>query len=331
VNRAVWLAQRNGSDIVLLCVRSHRDHSDADALENARLSVTLAAPEVCVRTITAIGSPALEILNMARREGVDIIVMGIDPKWHMESTWNADRAFQRFLLNSTVAKVIQDARCPVWLDKPSSAGTMKISNLVCFLDLKIDCGRLILFASRIAEECKTQMLLFHATVSTRIFAPGQPRNVVELQRYHVQMAESAIDQLQTRCSTSAEKIVAMGDGVAALCKTLKDFGSPLVVAERISDRWGDNHKIFEIIRYCKASILIRAEPKKDERSVPNPRKRIDPFVLLLASIGIGVALIYLIMHLAVQNDSCNFAAIRCQTPTDLLFGKSSEGKPAKPP
>jgi hypothetical protein len=253
--------------------------------------------------------------------------MGIDPKWYMESTWSADRAFQRFLLNSTVAKVVQDARCTVWLDKSSSASGMKISHLVCYLDLKVNCERLIQFASRIAEECETQMLLFHTTVSTRIFAPGQHRHVVELQRYHIQMAESEIDQLQTRCSTSAAKIVATGDGVAALCKTLKEFSSPLVVLERVSDRWGDNHKIFEIIRHCKTSILIRVEPKKDDLSVPNPRKRIDPFVLLLASIGIGVALIYLIMHLAVQNDSCNFAAIRCQTPSGVLFGTSSGESP----
>jgi hypothetical protein len=257
--------------------------------------------------------------------------MGTDPKWHMESTWNADRIFQRFLLNSTVAKVVQDARCPVWLDNSSSASSMKISNLVCFLDLNRNCERLMQFASRIGEECGAQMVLFSSTVSTRIFAPGQPRNVVELQRYHIQMAESAIDQLQTRCSTSAEKIVATGDGVAALYKTLKEFSSPLVVVERVSDRWGDNHKIFEIIRHCKTPILINAEPKKDDLSVPNPRKGIDPFVLLLMSIGIGVALIYLIMHLAVQNDSCNFAAIRCQTPTDVLFGKSSGGRPANPP
>jgi len=262
---------------------------------------------------------------------VDLIAMGIDPKWDIESTWNADRVFQRFLLNSTVAKVVQDARCPVWLDNSPSASSMKISNLVCYLDLKLNCERLIQFASRIAEECETQMLLFHSTVSTRIFAPGQPRNVVELQRYHIQMAESAIDQLQTRCSTSAAKIVAVGDGVATLCKTLKEFSSPLVVLERVSDRWGDNHKIFEIIRHCKTSILIRVEPKKDDLSAPIPRKGIDPFFLLLVSIGIGVALIYLIMHLAVQNDSCNFAAIRCQTPTDVLFGKSSGGRPANPP
>ena len=119
--------------------------------------------------------------------------------------------------------------------------------------------------------------------------------------------------------------------MAALCKTLKELGSPLVVLERVSDRWGDNHKIFEIIRHCKTSVLVRVEPKKDDGSVPKSRKGIDPFVLLLVSIGIGVGLIYLIMHLAMQNDSCNFAAIRCQTPTDLLFGTSSGGKPATPP
>jgi hypothetical protein len=215
----------------------------------------LDAPDIRIRYLTAIGTPPLEILNVARRENVDLIVMGIDSKWHLEST----KVFQRFLLNSTVAKVVQDARCPVWLDNSPSASTMKISNLVCYLDLKLNCERLIQFASRIAEECETQMLLFHSTVSARIFAPGQPRNVVELQRYHIQMAESAIDQLQTRCSTSAAKIVAAGDGVAALCKTLKEFSSPLIVLERVSDRWGDNHKIFEIIRSQPWLMKSRAD------------------------------------------------------------------------
>ena len=255
--------------------------------------------------------------------------MGIDPKWHMESTWQTDRVFQRFLLHSTVAKVVQDARCPVWLDNAPSARSMAISDLVCFLNLKLNCERLIRFASRIAGECEARMLLFHCTVSTRIFA--RPANPAMWSNCSVTMsrrAESAIDQLQVRCSTTAATVVMAGDAMAALGKTLKGYSAPLIVLDRVSDRWGDNHKIFEIIRHCRAPILIRAESKKTDPAAPSPRKTIDPFFLLLLSTGIGVALIYLIMHLALQNNGCNFAAIRCQTPTDVLFGVSSAGRPA---
>ena len=316
---------------MILSVQPQGEQLVAGEIEWARLTAMMSAPDIPVRSAIVNGNPAHEILNAAGRERADFIVMGVDAKWHMDNGWNEDRAFQSFLLKSTVAKVVQGARCPVWLEQFSPSSGMRMSQLVCPLDLNRNCERLIRFASRIANEWTTELVLFHSTVSTRIFAPGQPRHTVDLQRHHIEMAENEIDQLQTRYSTSAAKVVATGDDVTALCKTLREYNSPLVVLERVSDRWGDNDKIFRTIRYCRTSVLIRIESEEEHVSVPTRRKRIDPFFVLLASIGIGVSIIYLAMYLATHADNCNFAAIRCQTPADVLFGTSSGGKPATPP
>lgn len=90
-------------------------------------------------------------------------------------------------------------------------------------------------------------------------APSQPRNVVEMQRDLIEIAEREIDGLQTQCSTSATTIVATGNGVQSLSNRLKEFSSTLVVIDRVSHRWGDNDRIYEIIRYCKTSVLIRVK------------------------------------------------------------------------
>lgn len=315
--RATWLARRSGADIILLSITPPGQEAAGDEDEIARRMATLDAPDLSVRWVRARGSPPQEILNVARTEMVDLIVMATDPKWHVESGRNQDRAFQRFLLRSTVAKVVQDAPCPVWLDQPSSA--MTLSRLVCVLDLKANGERLVAFAARMADACETRLVLFHSTASTRIFAPGQRRNLVELQHHQVEMAQSRLDELLARCATSAAKIVASGDDVQGLRNVLKEIPSPLVVLDRVSDRWGDNHRIFRIIRYCRASVLIRAEAAASRGPALRPRKGIDPFILLLAAIGIGASLIYLALYLAAHTDQCHFAAIRCQTPMDVLF------------
>jgi nucleotide-binding universal stress UspA family protein len=317
LSRAAWLARRSGAEIILLRVMPHSEQSAEDDLESAQLIATMDAPDISVRSLIIDGDPPREILNVARREKVDLIVMGVDKKWHIGSS--EERAFQHFLLKSTVTGVVQQTPCPVWLDKSSTSGSMSMSCIVCFLDFKINCEGLIKFAARIAEEYETRMLLFHSTISTRMFAPGKHPNAVQGQRNLIETAEREIDRLQTRCSTSATKVVAVGNGVESLRNTLKEFSSPLVVIERVSDRWGDNNKIYEIIRYCETSVLIRVEAKNDYVSVPSKRKSVDPFILLLASMAIGISLIYLTMYLAQHTDKCHFADIRCQAPSDLLF------------
>ena len=333
LSRAVWLARRSSAEIILLHVRPHNEQSADDDFESVQLIAMMNAPDISVRSLIIDGDPAREILNVARHERVDLIVMAVDQKWHMERGWSEERAFQRFLLKSTVTKVVQKSRCPVWLEKLSTSSGIGVSSIICFLDLKVNCEGLIKFAARIVEEFETRMVLFHSTASTRMFAPGQPRSAVLMQRELVEIAEREIDRLQTRCSTSAMKVVAAGNDVQSLSDTLKEFSSSLVVIKRVSPRWGDNAKIYEIIRYCKTSVLIRVEAKEDYPSDPSARLSLNPtiaLIMILASIATGVTLIVLIMHLALRTDNCHLAPVRCQTPVDLLFAPPEQGSPSPP-
>jgi nucleotide-binding universal stress UspA family protein len=327
LSRAVWLARHDGAEIILLRVTPHREQSADDGLENTQLAAMMDAADISARLLNIDGDPAREILNVARRERVDLIVMGVDQKWH--TGWSDERVFQRFLRNSTVTGVVQQAPCPVWLDKSPDHGSVDVSDIICFLDFKVSCDSLLQFAAGIAKEHEARMLLFHSTSSTRMFAPGQHPNAVQMQRDLIQMAERQIDGLQTRCATSAAKVVAAENYVQSLNNTLKEFSAPLVVIERISNRWGDNHKIYGIIRHCETSVLIRVEAENAYASGPGKRK-LDPIFVLMASMAIGISLIYLAMYLAQHTDQCHFAAIRCQTPTDLLFAPKSEGSSTPP-
>jgi nucleotide-binding universal stress UspA family protein len=326
VRRAVWLAKLSGAEIILLCVTPHDKSADYD-VNNAKQIAATEASDISVRSLIVDGDPAREILSVARRENVDLIVMGVGDKW--QTKWSDERVFQRFLPRSTVTRVIQQTPCPVWLDRSPHSATMGISSIFCFLDFKVRCEGLIQYAARIAKEHDTRMLLFHSTNSTRMFAPGQHPNAVQMRRDLIQMAERKIEKLQSLCSTSVAAIITYDNYVQSLNDALKGDSSPLVITDRISDRWGDNHKIFRIIRYCETSLLIRAEAKND--FVRGPSKwKLDPAIVLLASMAIGASLIYLVMYLAQHTDQCHFAAIRCQTPTDLLFAPRSEGSSSPP-
>src|SRR6202020_1213713 len=103
-------------------IAPRRETSGEDDLESAQLVAMTKAAGSFVRSLNIHGDPAREILNVARRERADIIVMGVDQKWH--TGWSDERVFQRFLRNSTVTRVVQQAPCPVWLDKSSDPGNM---------------------------------------------------------------------------------------------------------------------------------------------------------------------------------------------------------------
>jgi nucleotide-binding universal stress UspA family protein len=333
--RAVSLARRGGAEIVILRVGPHAEQSADGDLEDAQRIAMEDAPDIPVRSLVIDGDASHEIVNVARRERADLIVMGLDQKWRIKRGGDQERNFRKFLLKSTAVAVVQHAPCPVWLEKASVSTDMGMSCLVCVLGLRGNCEGLLKYAARIAEEYETRMVLFHSTVSARIFGPNQSRNVIELQRNLIETAEREIDRLQTRCSTSATKVVTAGNDMQSLSNTLTASGSELVVIDRVSDRWGDNNKIYEIIGCCESPVLVRVDIKTDHAPVRNTRRVVGPRmspVVLLASMAVGISLIYLIMYLAVHTDLCHFAAIRCQTPADLLFpsGQRPSSRPLSP-
>jgi hypothetical protein len=205
-----------------------------------------------------------------------------------------------------------------------------MSEMLCFLNMRLDCAPLVRFAARISDTCDSQLVLFHNINSPGIYAPGERRGVVEVQRYMIRTAEREIERLKRLCSVNASAVVVNGDDIQILTAALTAVESSMVIIDRVSPRWGDNNRIYEIIRGCPISVLIRAEMRNDyEGATPlqRPSHSLTTIALLFTAMAIGALLILLIMYLAAHTDVCHLDPARCQASGDLFSSPGpSEGR-----
>jgi hypothetical protein len=222
LGRAIQLARERGAEIVLLRVR---DAGEGDL-------PTVLPSDIAVRVSDASGLPANAILQAARSEKVDLIIMGLDPKWRVQGGPIDERDFQRFLPKSTVARVVQEAPCPVWVEAEAAA----IQAVVCVLGRRRDCEGLVHHAAELTRGWNAQLVLFHDASSARLGAPGERHHEREVQRNYIEKATREIAELQTRCGTTAFAIVSPGGGASALKRVVAQHGPALIMADRISAR-----------------------------------------------------------------------------------------------
>ena len=81
-----------------------------------------------VRRVVLDGDPAFRIVEFARDEEVDLIVMPT----------HGCGLFRRFILGSNTAKVLHDAECPVWTGvhiAETAARPVEIRHVLCAVDL----------------------------------------------------------------------------------------------------------------------------------------------------------------------------------------------------
>lgn len=115
-----------------------------------------------VKRRTLDGDPAFRITEVARAEGVNLIVMpthGYGP-------------FRRFLLGSVTAKVLHDADCPVLTsahiktDAPPQPRTFR--NVLCALDLGPRSGAALTWAAEFGARFESQLHVIHALPSLEV-------------------------------------------------------------------------------------------------------------------------------------------------------------------
>src|SRR6185503_5812395 len=121
--RAAWLAQRLEARIVLL----HVARPDEDETEWQRLCESLLPifEDAEVTPLLRQGRPLTQIMNAAREEDADLIVMTRHARWLGEG----GRMFHRFLLNSVLMRTIEESGCPVWVE-PEGQGP-PLRRLLC--------------------------------------------------------------------------------------------------------------------------------------------------------------------------------------------------------
>jgi nucleotide-binding universal stress UspA family protein len=137
----------------------------------------------------AVGVPHREILRMARKEDVDLIIMGAHTR---QEDVGATR--YRNVVGSTMQKVAKSARCPVVIiSRPCTTCWKLFSNIVFGTDFSKAADYAYMFAYKLAREVGAKLHLFHAC---DINSSGSGRIMEQTEIEH--LLEKAKDEMQKR-------------------------------------------------------------------------------------------------------------------------------------
>ena len=107
---------------------------------------------------TLAGVPHTEILRMARKQDVDLIIMGAHSR---QEEPGATR--YRSIVGSTMQKVSKGARCPVLIvSRPCTTCLWYFSNIIFGTDFSKASDSAFLFAYKLCKEIGSKLYLFHA-------------------------------------------------------------------------------------------------------------------------------------------------------------------------
>jgi nucleotide-binding universal stress UspA family protein len=180
---------------------------------------------VNVRRMVCRGDPAQLIVERARAERSDLIVMPT----------HGHGALRRFLLGSVTAKVLHDAECPVWtgthLADAPAADPAQIRHVMCAVNFGPQSQAVIQWAADFASEFGADLTIVHSVLET-------PPNLPE--RYMFQWHEEAEwgtqEQLRTLLLDSGIKADAMvasdADVTKAICSAAQQKGADVLVIGR---------------------------------------------------------------------------------------------------
>ena len=137
----------------------------------------------------AVGIPHREILRMARKKEIDLIIMGSHTR---QEDIGATR--YRTVVGSTMQKVAKSARCPVVIvSRPCTTCWRLFSNIVFGTDFSKAADSAFMFASKLANEVGAKLHMFHACDITSTSA-GQVLGQEEIE----QLIENARNKMKKR-------------------------------------------------------------------------------------------------------------------------------------
>jgi nucleotide-binding universal stress UspA family protein len=166
-----------------------------------------------VKRVLLHGDPALQIVDYARSNGTDLIMLsthGYGP-------------YRRFLLGSVTAKVLHDADCPVWttshLESAPPVEKISIRNILCAVDLDSQGLKTLQWGASLAAEFQAHLSLLHVVPE-----PDQDMKV-----------RIAIEKMQQEAGTKATLHLEQGDIPDHIERAAKRLHADLVLIGRSSD------------------------------------------------------------------------------------------------
>ncbi len=207
-------------------------------------------PGASYRTVVLKGDPAERIVEFARKECCDLILMPT----------HAHGRFRRFLLGSVTAKVLHDAACPVWTgvhheDAPLADEAI-IRSIVCAVDTDASCTGTIRQAQELAARFQARVKVIHAVAA----ADPTSDNVgeMELRRYLFGRAQARFSALLDAAGLSAEVTLGGGPVAQVVRETALHEHADLVVIGRGHTQCGLGRlrtNAYSIIRESPCPVL----------------------------------------------------------------------------
>jgi nucleotide-binding universal stress UspA family protein len=232
---AIPLAEHFHSELTLLHVISPMDYLSPEVQtlnEDRRKKASkelddflcAALNHLNTRRILREGDPAEVIANQAVQDRSDLIMMpthGYSP-------------FRRLLLGSTTSKVLHDTACPVWTGAHVAQGPpaewIKLSHIVCAVDLGPHSASVLRWAAGLASEFKSKVTLLH--VVPRLDSPGEGHYADEWRRRLLADASEEIAKVQQSAGIHVEAVVESGDVSKAVRTAAGRLNADLVVIGR---------------------------------------------------------------------------------------------------
>jgi nucleotide-binding universal stress UspA family protein len=123
-----------------------------------------------------VGTPHREILRLARKENVDMIIMGAHTRAE-----DVGATRYRTIAGSTMQKVAKAARCPVVIiSRPCTTCWKLFSNIVVGIDFSKPAEYAFLWAYKLAREVGARLHIFHAfDIGTGNFGQIQGQSEIE--------------------------------------------------------------------------------------------------------------------------------------------------------
>jgi nucleotide-binding universal stress UspA family protein len=178
--------------------------------------------DVPVSRIAAAGDPGLRITDFAHSHGVDLIMMPT----------HGLGLFRSLLVGSATAKVLHDARCPVWT--AAHAEQQRIGGLpktvLCAVDGSPSTGALLKWAADFSTRVGAALKLLHVVGPVTDWPSLESERV--LQEQVLQTAHAKIASLQGSAGVPASLRVAVGDIIATVTENAREGSADLLVIGR---------------------------------------------------------------------------------------------------
>jgi len=173
--------------------------------------------------ILAAGDPAKQIVDTARKH-FDFIIMPTHAG-----------AFRRMLLGSTVAKVLDDADCPVLTSKHAdtiSPRPLDHREWLCALGVGEDSERVLRYAHQASQQASANLRILHAIQATEPGSSVQLDLEDEIHSEEAKQMRERIEDLQKKVGSQAPIRIAVGPIKEALLEAARQSDADALIIGR---------------------------------------------------------------------------------------------------